>query len=67
MRDLLVVAHCLDLQSIVFIGCTKNRLFPFPFQHTIKGKMAFAPMVHRLSCGYTPELPYGKLEFSGIW
>lgn len=34
-------------------------------KHTIKKKLGFAPMVHRLSCGYTPELPYGLWEVEG--
>lgn len=34
-------------------------------KHTIKNHMAFAPMVFRLSCGYTPELPFGLWEIQG--
>ncbi|XP_066930334.1 beta-1,4-N-acetylgalactosaminyltransferase 3-like [Clytia hemisphaerica] len=34
-------------------------------KHTIKKRLSFAPMVHRLSCGYTPDLPYGLWETEG--
>lgn len=34
-------------------------------KHAVIGKMAWSPMLIRLQCGFSPQIPYGSWEISG--